>query len=63
MLLLNNNYIASDYDKIFAVSVRSILAGILELDYKYASEREYIPVIDNKKQFGMVLIKREINNE
>lgn len=39
MLLLNNNYIASDYDKIFAVSVRSILAGILELDYKYASER------------------------
>lgn len=48
ILLVNNNYIPSDYKKPFAVSAYPILSGILEKNYKIYSEKEYFPYINKK---------------
>lgn len=48
ILLVNNNYIPSDYKKPFAVSSRSILNGILEKGYKIFGDKEYYPYINEK---------------
>lgn len=58
ILLVNNNYIPSDYKKPFAVSAYPILSGILEKNYKIYSEKEYFPYINKKRCFGRVLIKK-----
>ena len=58
ILLVDNNYIPSDYKKPFAVSAYPILSGILEKNYKIYSEKEYFPYINKKRCFGRVLIKK-----
>ena len=58
ILLVNNNYIPSDYKKPFAVSAYPILSGILEKNYKIYSEKEYFPYINKKRCFGRILIKK-----
>ena len=59
-LLVDNNYIPSDYKKPFAVSTRPILNGLLEKGYKLIEGKEYYPYIDNKKKFARVLVQKEI---
>ena len=58
ILLVNNNYIPSDYKKPFAVSSRSILNGILEKGYKIFGDKEYYPYINKKKCFGRILLQK-----
>ena len=58
MLLVDNCYIPTDYTKIFAVSARSILNGILEKGYVMIQDKEYYPYIEGKKQFARVLIQK-----
>ena len=58
MLVVDNNYIPSNYKKPFAVSVYPILSGILEKGYKYVQDKEYVPYINGKRQFGRVLIQK-----
>jgi hypothetical protein len=59
VLVVDNNYIPSDYKKPFAVSVYPILSGLLEKGYKYVQEKEYVPYIDGKREFGRVLVQKE----
>jgi predicted membrane-bound dolichyl-phosphate-mannose-protein mannosyltransferase len=58
MLLIDNNYIPSDYKKPFAVSVRAILNGVLEKGYKYTQDKEYVPYINKKRCFGKALLQK-----
>jgi len=58
MLIVRNCYIPSDYKKPFAVSNHPIVNGILEKGYKIFDEKEYIPVINGKKDFSKVLIQK-----
>lgn len=58
ILLVDNNYIPSDYKKPFAVSSRSILNGILEKGYKIFGDKEYYPYINEKKCFGRILLQK-----
>ena len=58
ILLVDNNYIPSDYKKPFAVSSRSILNGILEKGYKIFGEKEYYPYINEKRCFGRILLQK-----
>jgi hypothetical protein len=57
-LLVENCYIPSDYKKPFAVSVRSILNGILEKGYKIVQEKQYRPYINDKEVFARVLVQK-----
>jgi hypothetical protein len=57
-LIVKRGYIPSDYKKPFAVSVRSILNGLLEKGYKLVEHKEYVPYISGKRCFGMVLVKK-----
>ena len=59
VLLVDNCYIPSDYKKPFAVSVRSILNGLLEKGYKLIEHKEYVPYINGKRCFGRVLVQKE----
>ena len=59
-LLVDNNYIPSDYKKPFAVSVRQILNGLLEKGYKYVKDRDYTPYINGEAKFGRVLVQKEL---
>ena len=58
-LIVENGFIPSDYNKPFAVSVRPILNGLLEKGYKYTQDREYVPYINGKRCFGMVLVQKD----
>ena len=58
MLLVNNNYIPSDYKKPFAVSSRSILNGVLEKGYEIFGDKEYYPYINEKRCFGRILLRK-----
>lgn len=58
VLLVDNNYIPSDYNKPFAVSVRQILNGILEKGYKIVQDKQYRPYIENKEVFARVLVQK-----
>lgn len=58
MLLVEDNYIPSDYKKPFAISCRSILNGILEKGYKIFGDKEYYPYINKKRCFGRVLLQK-----
>jgi hypothetical protein len=43
---------------LFAVSVRSVLNGILEKEYKLIEDKEYVPYINSKRCFGRVLVQK-----
>ncbi len=58
ILLVNNNYIPSDYKKPFAVSAYPMLSGILEKGYKIFSDKEYFPYINEKRCFGRILLQK-----
>jgi predicted membrane-bound dolichyl-phosphate-mannose-protein mannosyltransferase len=58
ILLVDNCFMPNDYNEIFAVSVRSILNGILEKGYKLIDNKEYVPYINAKRCFGRVLIQK-----
>jgi len=58
ILLVDNNYIPSDYKKPFAVSAYPILSGVLEKGYKLVKDKEYYPYIKGKKKFARVLIQK-----
>jgi predicted GIY-YIG superfamily endonuclease len=57
-LMVKRGYIPSDYKKPFAVSVRSILNGLLEKGYKLIEHKEYVPYVNGQRCFGMVLVKK-----
>lgn len=57
-LMVDNNFIPTDYDKPFAISPRPILNGVLECNYKMVSNTEYYPYINGKKSFARVLIQK-----
>ena len=58
VLVVDNNYIPSDYKKPFAVGVYPILSGLLEKGYKYTQDKEYVPYIKGKRCFGRVLVQK-----
>ncbi|MDR0926144.1 MAG: GIY-YIG nuclease family protein [Ignavibacteria bacterium] len=58
MLVVDNNYIPSDYKKPFAVSSTPILSGVLEKGYKIIDEKVYHPDINGKKKFARVLVQK-----
>jgi hypothetical protein len=59
MLLVDNNFIPSDYKNPFAVSARPILNGLLEKGYKIIEENEsYIAVVNGKECFRRVLVQK-----
>jgi hypothetical protein len=58
ILLVDNNYIPSNVEKPFAVPARSILNGVLEMDYKIVQDKRYEPYIDGKECFSRILIQR-----
>ena len=58
ILVVDNNYIPSDYKEPFAVSVYPILSGILEKGYNMIQDKEYVPYIKGKRKFGRVLIQK-----
>ena len=57
MLIVDNNYIPSDYKKTFAVSARPILNGLLEKGYKIVEDR-YFPRVNGKEGFRRVLVMK-----
>ena len=58
VLLVDNCYIPEGYKKKFAVSVRTILNGILEKGYIIAQEKQYRPYINGKEVFARVLVQK-----
>lgn len=50
--------IPNDYNKPMAVSVRPILQRVLDYGFEVYSEKEYVPYIKGKRQFGRVLIQK-----
>jgi hypothetical protein len=58
-LCVDNCYVPDDYEKPFAISVRSILNGILEKGYKLVKDSEYVPYINEKRCFGRILIQKK----
>jgi len=58
MLVVDNNYIPSNYKKPFAVSARAVLNGLLEQGYEIVKDNQYFPYVNGKKCFGRVLVKK-----
>ncbi|GHV55516.1 hypothetical protein AGMMS49579_18610 [Spirochaetia bacterium] len=58
ILIVNDGYIPDGYKKPFAVSPRIILNGLLEKGYNMTQDREYVPYINGKRCFGMVLVQK-----
>jgi hypothetical protein len=58
ILIVNDGYIPDGYKKPFAVSPRIILNGILEKGYNMTQDSEYVPYINGKRCFGMVLVQK-----
>jgi hypothetical protein len=59
VLLVDNCYIPNDYKKLFGVSTRPILNGLLEMGYKIVHEKQYDPVVDGKICFKRVLVQKK----
>ena len=59
VLLVDNCYIPEGYKKKFAVSVRTILNGLLEKGYVIVQEKQYRPYINGKEIFARVLVQKE----
>ena len=58
-LIVDNNFIPTDYKKPFAVSVYPILSGVLEKGYKIVQAKQYRPYINGREVFARVLIQKE----
>jgi hypothetical protein len=57
-LLVDNNYIPFEYKKPFAVSVRQILNGLLEMGYKIVQDKQYRPYIKGREDFARILVQK-----
>jgi len=58
ILNINRCNIPNDYEKPIAVSVRPILQRVLDFGFEVIQEKEYVPYIKKKRQFGRVLIQK-----
>ena len=58
MLVVDSNYIPSDYKNPFAVGVYPIVSGLLEKGYKLVQDKEYYSYINGEKQFARVLVQK-----
>lgn len=58
LLLVDNNYIPSDYKKTFGISARPILNGVLEKGYKVINEKQYIPYIHGKPTWSRAIVQK-----
>jgi hypothetical protein len=58
ILLVDNCFIPTNYDKPFAISSYPILNGILEKGYQIVDEKEYTPYVNGKRCFKRVLIQK-----
>jgi hypothetical protein len=58
LLLVDNCYIPSDYEKPFAVSARPILNGLLEKGYKIIQCTRYTPYEKGKEKFRRTLVQK-----
>ena len=58
ILIFDNNYVPSNYNKPFAISGRPILNGILEKGYKIIKQKRYTPYFNGKEAFARVLIQK-----
>ena len=58
VLLVDNCYIPSDYQRKFAVSTRPILNGLLEKGYVIVHDKQYDPPVNGKICFKRVLVKK-----
>jgi hypothetical protein len=58
-LIVDNNYIPSDYKKSFAVSTRPILNGLLEMGFEIVQDSRYTPYMNGKECFARVLVQKE----
>jgi len=58
ILLVDNCYAPSDYKKMFAVSARPILNGLLEKGYEIVQDKSYHPPINGKRKFARILVQR-----
>lgn len=61
-MLVVDNFVPSDYDKPFAVSVSPIQKGVLNSGYKLL-QSSYRPVVDNKYKFKRTIIVKELNEK
>ena len=59
ILLIDNCYIPTDYDKPIAISSYPILNGILEKGYDIIDDKEYTPYVKGKRCFKRVLIQKK----
>jgi len=57
-MLIGGGYIPNDYKKPFAVSSRPILNGLLEKGYKIVQDKRYVPYVNQKECFAMVLVQK-----
>jgi hypothetical protein len=58
LLLVDNNFIPDDYEKVFGVSSRPLLNGLLEKGYKFINDKQYIPYIKGKATWSRVLVQK-----
>lgn len=58
ILVVDNCYIPTDYDDIFAVSPRPVVNGLCEKGFKIAYNKEYVPYFSGRRAFGRVLIRK-----
>ncbi|GHT12617.1 hypothetical protein FACS1894170_07640 [Planctomycetales bacterium] len=59
ILIVNEGYVPEGYKKPFAVTPRFILNGLLEKGYKMTQDSEYVPYVNGKRCFGMVLVQKK----
>ena len=58
ILLVDHCYIPDDYKKVFAVSARPILNGLLEKGYMIVQDKRYTPYTNGKEGFARVLVQK-----
>lgn len=58
LLLVDNNYIPTDYKKPFGVSSRQILNGLLECGYKIVNNKQYIPYLEGKPTWSRDIVQK-----
>jgi hypothetical protein len=57
-LIVDKNYIPSDYKKPFAISIFPIFSGVLENGYELVQDTQYVPYIKKERKFARVLIQK-----
>jgi hypothetical protein len=58
LLLVDNNFIPNDYKKVFGVSSRPLLNGLLERGYKFMNDKQYVPYINSKATWSRAIVQK-----